>query len=68
MGHPGQAVLSGVLTMERQEISPECNVECELCDKIQVWTDVAGVFPEGASRSCSYIGISFVKLFSFGCL
>lgn len=67
MGHPGQAVLSNVLTMERQEVSPESNVECELCDKIQVWTVVAGVFPVGASHSCSYIGINFVKLFSFGC-
>lgn len=35
-GHPGQAVLSAVLIMGRQEVSPESDVECELCDKIQV--------------------------------
>lgn len=68
MGHAGLDVLSNVLTMERQEISPESNVECELCDKTQVWTVVAGAFPEGASCSCSYIEINFVRLFSFGCL
>lgn len=44
-GHPGQAVLSAMLIMERQEVSPESDVECELCDKIQVWIVVAGVLP-----------------------
>lgn len=35
-GHPGQAVLPAVLIVERQEVSPESDVECELRDKIQV--------------------------------
>lgn len=68
MGHPGLAVLSDVVTMQRQEISPERNVECELCAKTQVWTVVAGAFLEGASCSCSYIEVNFVRLSSFGCL
>lgn len=68
MSHPGLAVLSDVLTMERQQISPERNVECELRGKTQVWTVVAGAFPEGASCSYSYIEINFVRLSSFGWL
>ena len=52
--------------MERQEVSPERNVECELCGKIPVWAVVAGVFPVGAPRSCSYVGVTFVGRFSCG--
>lgn len=44
MDRPGQAAMSNVLLMERQEISAESNVKRELCGKTQVWTDLADVF------------------------
>lgn len=42
MDYPGQTVMSNVLIMERQDVSAESNVDCELCD--QAWPDIADVF------------------------